>query len=233
MSSGIRIPFHSEFAEQGNLYLLVAFSFLVIFYMRHMMVLHFGMIHISINWLLHDEQWNMNIFLQHLMSRGCKQHIQSCTNEDTEWCWWYHDWSSWRTCILLKLTWWSCWNIGHEGWFFLFSSCLLYNHAEWNIFFHDFGTWCLSSGTSVCVFLLGAVCARSGTITTTQTFWEKNKWEIIGGRKGLKDSTGFPWDFLKCWWQLKHFWIFFTPKIWGNDHIWQAYFSGRLKETTN
>ena len=31
-------------------------------------------------------------------SRGCKQHIQSCTNEDTEWCWWYHGWSPWRTC---------------------------------------------------------------------------------------------------------------------------------------
>ena len=103
MSSGIRIPFHSEFAEQGNLYLLVAFFFLVIFYMRHMMVLHFGMIHISINWLLHDEQWNMNIFLQHLMSRGCNQHIQSCTNEDTEWCWWYHDWSSWRTCYFIEV----------------------------------------------------------------------------------------------------------------------------------
>ena len=32
------------------------------------------------------------------LSRGCKQHIQSCTNEDTEWCWWYHGWSPWRTC---------------------------------------------------------------------------------------------------------------------------------------
>ena len=38
------------------------------------------------------------------------------------------------------------------GWFFFFlASCLLYNHEEWNIFFHDFGTWCLSFCTSVCV----------------------------------------------------------------------------------
>ena len=83
MSSGIRIPFHSEFAEQGNLYLLVAFLFffLVIFYMRDMMVLLFGMIHISINWLLHDEQWKMNIFLQHLMSRGAELFDATLSNE--------------------------------------------------------------------------------------------------------------------------------------------------------
>ena len=50
--------------------------------------------------------------------------------------------------IWLRLTWWPCWNIGHEGWIF-FSSCLLYHHETRNIFFHDFGTWCLSFCTSV------------------------------------------------------------------------------------
>ena len=43
----------------------------------------------------------------------------------------------------LSLTWWSCWNIGHEGWL-RFSSCLLHHHETRNIFCHDFGTWCLS-----------------------------------------------------------------------------------------
>ena len=52
--------------------------------------------------------------------------------------------------IPLWMTWWSCWNIGHEGWIF-FSSCLLYHHETRNIFFHDFGTGCLSFCTSVCV----------------------------------------------------------------------------------
>ena len=37
-------------------------------------------------------------------SRGCKQHIQSCTNEDTECCWWYHGWSPWRTCQICDET---------------------------------------------------------------------------------------------------------------------------------
>ena len=44
-------------------------------------------------------------FLQQFQfCRGCKQHIQSCTNEDTEWCWWYHGWSPWRTCQVELLT---------------------------------------------------------------------------------------------------------------------------------
>ena len=60
-------------------------------------------------------------------------------------------WSPWCTCYMIEfdmvilLKQWS-W-----GLVFLFSSCLLYNHAEWNIFFHDFGTWCFSLCTSVCV----------------------------------------------------------------------------------
>ena len=51
--------------------------------------------------------------------------------------------------ISLWLTWWSCWNIGHEGWI-SFSQAVCFNHQETrNIFFHDFGTWCLSFCTSV------------------------------------------------------------------------------------
>ena len=58
-------------------------------------------------------------------------------------------WSPWCTCYMIEfdmvilLKHWS-WGLD-----FLFSSCLLYNYEEWNIFFHDFGTWCLSFCTSV------------------------------------------------------------------------------------
>ena len=51
-------------------------------------------------------------------SRGCKQHIQSCTNEDTGCCWWYHGWSPWRTCLNL---WWN--NVAVGSPFFVFQSC--------------------------------------------------------------------------------------------------------------
>ena len=104
----------------------------------------------SFHWLLHGEQGSMNIFFSIGRAGGASSTFSLAPTKTL------NDAGDITTdhrdvpAISLKLTWWSCWNIGHEGWFFLFSSCLLYNHAEWNIFFHDFGTWCLSSGTSVC-----------------------------------------------------------------------------------
>ena len=47
-------------------------------------------------------------FLSVLDEQGVQSStFQSCTNEDTEWYWWYHDWSSWRTCFRDAFTWWS------------------------------------------------------------------------------------------------------------------------------
>ena len=90
-------------------------------------------------------------FLQYRMSRGTLPIVMLSVQRRGHHCGliWRKD--AFFTYLLLEIDMYMVIDVKTGfGWFFFFlASCLLYNHEEWNIFFHDFGTWCLSFCTSV------------------------------------------------------------------------------------
>ena len=93
-----------------------------------------------------------------LFSHRLTQHVIGTVSNEATNDMGYQSWPLWRTCylivddlvILLKH-----WSWGLDS---FFSSCLLYHHETRNIFFHDFGTWCLSFCQSVCVCVCPLDC---------------------------------------------------------------------------